>query len=119
MNLLKTYRKKSRLTQDDIAYILNKQKVSISRYEKGKRIAPLSILMLYKIIFNVTLKDLFRVRHRNLKFQIHKRSQALIEKLQKEVQSPRVQERIESLQNIVESIGCLKDISQHDENRRT
>lgn len=117
MNLLKPYRKKSNLTQDDIAFILKKQKASISRYEKGQRIAPLSLIILYKVIFNVSLEKLFRDRYRSLILQLLERSKELITILKNDSHAFRAQDRIAFLQDIVDRIGCLEDIN-NDKNRR-
>ena len=117
MNLLKPYRKKSNLTQDDIAFILKKQKASISRYEKGQRIAPLSLIILYKVIFNVSLERLFRDRYRSLILQLLERSKELITILKNDSHAFRAQDRIAFLQDIVDRIGCLEDVN-NDKNRR-
>lgn len=110
MNFLKVIRKKTNLTQDDIAYILKSKKESISRYEKGRRLPPLSVILLYHILFDVSLYSLFKLHYRKMHSQVLERSKSLIEFLQEDVSSPKVQERIAQLQNIVDNIGCLEEV---------
>ncbi len=116
MNYLKIFRKKSKLTQDDIAYIFEIQKTSISRYEKGKRLPSLPIILLYHLFFNVSLSTLFKYMYFDYKQKVLKRTQELIELLNEDANSPRVQERISYLQNVVNRIGCLQE--NYDEKKR-
>jgi len=116
MNYLKIFRKKSKLTQDDIAYIFEIQKSSISRYEKGKRLPPLPIILFYHLLFNVSLSTLFKYMYFDYKQRVLKRTKDLIELLNEDSTSPRAQERISYLQNVVNRIGCLQEIN--DEKKR-
>lgn len=116
MNYLKIFRKKSKLTQDDVAYIFGIQKVSISRYEKGKRLPSLPIILLYHLIFNVPLYSLFKRMYVDYQEKVLKRTRELIELLDEDTTSPRVQERISYLQSVVNRIGCLQE--HYDEDKR-
>jgi len=59
-NYLRAYRKRSGLTQRDVAYLLGCQNgAQVSRYEKRKRVPPLRTALACEAVFGVPIADLF------------------------------------------------------------
>lgn len=59
-NYLRTYRKKSSLTQQEIAYLLGRKNgAQFSRYETRRRLPSLRIALAYEAIFKVPVAELF------------------------------------------------------------
>lgn len=70
-NYLRLYRKRSPLTQSDIAYLLQLPDVSnVSRYEKNQRSPNIEMLLTYHLLFNVAIEEFFEqdsvLVHKNL-----------------------------------------------------
>ncbi len=59
-NYLKTYRRKSGLTQREVAFLLGwKNGAQLSRYEKGHTLPPLRTALAYQAIFKIPVAELF------------------------------------------------------------
>lgn len=59
-NYLRVYRKRSSLTQADIAFLMKLPDYSnISRYEKGQREPSVEFLLVYHILFNTSVESFF------------------------------------------------------------
>lgn len=67
-NYLRTYRKQSHLQLSDIAFLADTSDSSaLSRYEKGERCPSLPILLLYHLLFDVPIEQLFDLQLHELK----------------------------------------------------
>ncbi len=59
-NYLKTYRRKSGLTQREVAFLLGwKNGAQLSRYEKHHTLPPLRTALAYEAIFKIPVTELF------------------------------------------------------------
>ena len=59
-NYLRTYRKRSGLTQQEVGYLLGSETgAQVSRYEKRRRLPPLETALAYEEIFGVPVSELF------------------------------------------------------------
>lgn len=59
-NYLRVYRKRSSLTQADIAFLMKLPDYSnISRYEKGQREPSIEFLLVYHLLFNASVESFF------------------------------------------------------------
>lgn len=59
-NYLRVYRKRSSLTQADIAFLMKLPDYSnISRYEKGQREPSIEFLLVYHLLFSTTVESFF------------------------------------------------------------
>lgn len=59
-NYLRVYRKRSSLTQADIAFLMKLPDYSnISRYEKGQREPSIEFLLVYHLLFNTSVESFF------------------------------------------------------------
>ena len=59
-NYLRTYRKRSGLTQHEVGFLLGRQNgAQVSRYEKRRRLPPLEAALACEEIFGVPVAELF------------------------------------------------------------
>ena len=59
-NYLRTFRKRSGLSQDDVAFLLGVQSgAEVSRHETFKRVPTLKTALSYEAIFGVPVRELF------------------------------------------------------------
>lgn len=81
-NLLRLFRKRSDLTQADIASILRISDFSnVSRWEQGIRLPNVEVLMTYHLLFDIPIETLFERHKAELR----------------QIIGPRIQERIDYL----------------------
>ena len=115
INHLNITRKKSGLTQSDMATLLGiKEHSSICRHEKGKRTPPIDMILSYHIIFDRSVEDLFYGYRKILIEKIKNRIPLLIEELQQLQQrqpTPRIMQRLELLSNINHRLSALSTLS--------
>lgn len=55
---LRNLRKSHRLTQEDVAGIVGKDRSLIAKYESGKAVPPLNMLRMFAKLYNVTVETL-------------------------------------------------------------
>ena len=77
-NYLKMFRKRSGLSQKELARLLGCSSGSkVSRYETGKRRPSFETLLAYQIAFRVGLDALFEGEHQRVRDSVHKRAAGL------------------------------------------
>ncbi len=82
-NYLRMYRKRSGLTQRDVAFLLGCQNgAQVSRYEKRKRVPPLRTALACEAVFGIPASQLFAGMHQAAEKEIGKRLLGLRSKLQ-------------------------------------
>ena len=83
-NYLRAYRKRSGLSQDEVAYLLGSQTGSkVSRYEHDRR-PSLDTALGYEVIFrlfDIPARDLFAGRYQEVERSIRKRAARLQERI--------------------------------------
>lgn len=85
-NYLRSYRKKSGLTQGEVGYLLGcANGAQVSRYEKRHRLPPLETALAYEEIFGVPVGELFAGIRQAVGRDIEKRRVALRARLQAEM----------------------------------
>ena len=100
-NYLKMYRKRSTLTQEEMAFLLGAARDSkVSRYENGRRIPAFPAILAYSIVFNAPLHDLFAGHYEETAITIHKRAQRLLAKLGTKPASPALARKMQFLQEL-------------------
>ena len=98
-NYLRIYRKRSPLTQSDIAFLLNLSDYSnISRYEKGQRKPSAELLLVYHLLFNTSIESLFEPKTEAVMLGLVDRMQHLVDELKASVHVPRNASRIRFLE---------------------
>ena len=82
-NYLRSHRKQSGLTQEDVAFLLGCENAAlVSRYEKRRRLPPLETALACEAVFGVPIAELFAgVRQRALR-DVEKRRVELKTRLQ-------------------------------------
>lgn len=81
-NYLKTYRRRSGLSQDEIAFLLGSSSGSkISRYERRARRPPLETALACEAIFHVPTRDLFAGLYRKVEKATQSQARLLTKRL--------------------------------------
>ena len=85
INFLRIYRKRSPLTQADIALLMNLPDYSnISRYEKGQRSPSIELLLAYHFLFATSIESFFEPQSEIIRSDLRERIEPLINDLKKE-----------------------------------
>lgn len=113
-NHLKRSRKKSKLTIQDIAFLLDYDVSNLSKYERADKSVPLHISLGYHIVSNEPLFKYFQTDIFSLADRISRKVVQLMGQLEDEIQTKKVQMRVEALEDILRSIGCLKALNIPD-----
>ena len=113
-NHLKRSRKKSKLTIQDIAFLLDYDVSNLSRYERSEKSVPLRVSLGYQIVSNDPLFKFFQTDIFYLADVIARKTVQLMSTLEDEIQTPKVVKRIEALEDVLRNIGCLKALNEPD-----
>jgi transcriptional regulator with XRE-family HTH domain len=82
-NYLRSYRKKSGLTQSEVGFLLGRANGAlISRYEKRRRLPPLHIALALEALLGIPVSQLFAGIHEGAQHDLRKRILALRAQLQ-------------------------------------
>lgn len=103
-NYLRTYRKRSCLSQDELAGLLGcRSGAKVSRYEKFTRLPSLKTIMAYLVLFKTSLPELFAGMYQKIRLQVEKRILALIKRLKKtKPMDKKTTRKIDFLQGVLE-----------------
>jgi transcriptional regulator with XRE-family HTH domain len=97
-NYIRTYRKRARLTQEDVAFIIgSKSGAGISRHERFKQTPDLQTLFAYEMLFRTPVRNLFDGTHRKVERKLLRRIRLLIRKLRETGHGRRAQRKVEVL----------------------
>ncbi|HZK68587.1 MAG TPA: helix-turn-helix transcriptional regulator [Paludibacter sp.] len=100
-NLLRTYRKRTELSIEDVSRLLNMEDSStLSRCERGYRKPNLEIIFTYHILFEVTVEQLFENELKHTYVKIAKNIDPLIEELKNQDASRKVESKISLLNSL-------------------
>lgn len=67
INYLRLHRKRSPLSQLDIAYLVDTHFSNISKWEKGQRMPNIEILLTYHLLFNTSIEQFFEPQLNTIK----------------------------------------------------
>jgi transcriptional regulator with XRE-family HTH domain len=82
-NYLRTQRKQSGLTQQEVAFLLGcETSAQVSRYEKRRRLPPLETALACEEVFGIPIAELFAGMRLSVKKDIAKRRLELMSRLQ-------------------------------------
>lgn len=105
-NYLRLFRKRSHLTQSDIAYILQlPDYANVSRWEQGHRKPNLETLITYHLLFNIPIESLFERQRHELKGRVKERLAQRISELKTLSHEPKVDSRIRFLDSILSRLN--------------
>ena len=97
-NYLRTYRKRSGLSQKEMAFLLGcREESKVSRYERRLRHPNLKTLAAYEAIFGVATRDLFAGVFEKVDKNVVKRAQLLAEKLNQYAPTPLINRKLARL----------------------
>lgn len=98
---LRMYRRRTGLSQDDVAYLLGVVKGStISRHESAKRIPLLETTLAYQVILGVSVSDLYEGELRRVEKGVRLRARGLRLFLERHPQCPDLHRRIAYIRRI-------------------
>jgi transcriptional regulator with XRE-family HTH domain len=101
-NYLKMYRKRSGLSQRELASLLGCAHGSkVSRYERGERVPSLRALFAYEVVFSVRVRDLFPGTYGEVRDEVRKRARRLMRELDRQKFTPVVKQKVDSLVDVV------------------
>lgn len=112
---LKKARKESKVSLQDMAYILNMDASNLSKYERGINYPTMRILLGYHILTKIPLKKVFRANLEALYTNLSLKVTNLISFLEDEVRTEKIARRLSALNNILDNISCLQDLSEQED----
>jgi transcriptional regulator with XRE-family HTH domain len=105
-NYLRTYRKRSGLSQDEMAFLLGCQNgTKVSRYERFARKPNLETLFAYEVVFGASARELFAGVYQKVEKRILNRTQLLTRKLNRATPTSMATRKLEILQAITSGPG--------------
>lgn len=103
-NFLRTYRKKTEITIEDISKLLDVQDCSaISRCERGIRTPCLEMIFTYHLLFNVPIERFFE-------YDIHKTLQKIIKNIDPLIEELKKQDKTKKVEARISFLNTLKDV---------
>lgn len=100
-NYLYAHRKRSGLTQKDIAYLLGHYDGNqVSRHERSRQKPSLIAAFAYQAIFGVPVEELFPGLYRDIKAEINRRADLLSKELKTAAPKPKASRKLAVLRNI-------------------
>ncbi len=105
-NYLRLYRKKSPLTQSDIAFLLQLPDYSnISRYEKGHSVPNIDLLITYHYLFKTPIESFFELQSNEIVVSLKERIELLIKELKESALAVHNGPRIKFLEETLLSLS--------------
>ena len=109
-NYLRTYRKRSSLSQDEVAFLLGcRSGTKVSRYERSTRKPSLEALFAYELVFGVPVHELFAGVYQKVEKQISHRAQLLTRKLNRATPDRMATRKLQILKAITSGSGTGPD----------
>ena len=109
-NYLRTYRKRSGLSQDEMAFLLGcRTGTKVSRYERFARKPALETALAYRAIFGAPVEDVFAGVYQKVEKRISSRAQFLTRKLNRATPDRMATRKLEILQAITSGSGIESD----------
>jgi transcriptional regulator with XRE-family HTH domain len=109
-NYLRTYRKRSGLSQDEVAFLLGCQTgTKVSRYERFARKPSLETLFAYEVMFGAPARELFASAYQKVEKRVSNRAQLLARKLNRATPDRMATRKLEILQAITSGSGTGPD----------
>jgi transcriptional regulator with XRE-family HTH domain len=108
-NYLQMHRKRSYLTQKDIAFLLNlDDHTNLSRYEKGLRSPNIETLLTYHILFDISIESFFPRQKQSVYVQVVERMGLLLLKLKARDKIPKTRCQISFLESTLTRLNNSK-----------
>lgn len=102
-NYIRTCRKRSCLTQEEVAFLLgSKSSARVSRHERFKQIPDLQTLLAYEMLFRTPVRNLFSSTHKEVEQKLRRRIRLLIGKLLRVGHGRGIAKKLETLTAFLE-----------------
>lgn len=103
-NYLRTYRKRTGLSQTEVAFLLGCQSgAKVSRYECFARQPGLQTAFAYAVIFRATARELFGGVFQQVEKKTIQRAQVLASKLEQAIPNKKTSQKLKVLRAIISS----------------
>lgn len=101
-NYLKMYRKRSGLSQDELALLLGcKSGSKVSRYERCGRMPSLDTLIALELVFREPVCELFLGRYERVRKDVRRRAQRLSRKVDARALTPVTKRKLDFLTEVI------------------
>jgi transcriptional regulator with XRE-family HTH domain len=112
-NYLRTYRKRSGLSQNEVAFLLGCQNgIKVSRYERSARKPNLETLFAYEMVFGAPVRELFAGAYQKVEKKTRRRAQLLARKVSRATPTPMATRKLETLQAITSGSAIAPEKKQ-------
>ena len=109
-NYLRTYRKRSGLSQEEVAYLLGGQTgTKVSRYERFARKPSLETLFAYEVIFGSPARELLAGAYQKVERKTKNRAQLLARKVSRATPNSMATRKLQILKAITSGSGIGPD----------
>jgi transcriptional regulator with XRE-family HTH domain len=100
-NYLRTYRRRSGLTQSEVAFLLGcKDGTIVSRYERGAREPRVKTLLTFEVVLATTSRNLFAGIYQKAEAKVARRAKLLARRLRKTTLDRRTLRKLAALRSI-------------------
>jgi transcriptional regulator with XRE-family HTH domain len=110
-HVLKRLREESPLDQKDVAHLVGIKASNLVRYEHGHRNPPPELLLIYHILFDTSLQDMFAPIHKHIADTLRARSKQLIADV-KNQQLPKSGFKLHFLKELVNKLNSIVPYEQ-------
>lgn len=106
-NYMRMYRKKSALSQKDIVFLFEYIRASsLCRMEKGRRPPKIDVLLVYHLLFNISVESLFELQCRMIQPTLIQNCRKLMALIEKDTFNPRRNSfKIKSLEEMIKRLS--------------
>ena len=102
INYLRTFRRRIGFSQDEVAFLLGGfEGTTISRHERSRRLPLLGTALMYEVVFDVSIRDIYPTVFRQVKRAVRERARGLRQSLLKQKQSSRRDRKIGVLDRLI------------------
>ena len=109
-NYLRTYRKRSALSQHEVAFLLGcGGGTKVSRYERSARRPNLETLFAYEVMFGAPARELFAGIYEKVEKRISRRAHFLTRNLSRATPNPMAARKLQILEAITSGSGIKPD----------
>lgn len=99
---LKMYRKRSGLSQDELALLLGcKSGSKVSRYERSGRVPRIDALLALEVVFREPVREIFRGRYERVRRDVRRRAQRLSRKVDARALTPGNKRKLDFLTEVI------------------
>lgn len=102
---LRTYRRRSGLSQEEVAFLLGTASgTTVSRHEGGNRQPVLETGLAYEIIFGTSVRELYLGLYRKMEKRVQPRARRLLDTLLAQTAAPKRDRKIILLKQVLDGV---------------